>query len=287
MKRLLLLGMLPVLGAGCATLGSAIKLGGQLSGYSELSEAGENLEKSDREFTEEEKYYIGRTVAASLLAGDGWESDPALTRYVNAVGETLVLGSGRPEQYHGYHFAVLKAPGQKNAFACPGGFVFITSGLLRVCRSEDELAGVLAHEMAHLVLEHPIQAIQAGHQRAAIASLVKFGVRKASESREDLQHLTGVFDGVIKDVTQAVAHGYSRDKEQEADLRALRILGDTGYAPAALAEVLSRLESQGDSHGDPKARAAVIEAEARREGRLQTERLTRRERFDKQVNHGR
>jgi beta-barrel assembly-enhancing protease len=257
--RWLWLGL--ALGAGgCATLGQAVKVGGQLSGYQDLAEAGESMSKASRDFTEEEKYYIGRTVAATLLADAPWKSEARLTTYINGVGSTLAQASTRPEMYHGYHFAFLEGK-DVNAFACPGGFVFVSTGLLRLCGTEDELAAAMAHEIAHLVLEHPMQAISDAHQREAWASLAKFGLHKAGESQADLAQLSGLFDNVVKDVVKAVAQGYSRDKEQQADLLAVDILIQAGYHPQALAGLLGRMAGHSGYHGDPKERAKkVLEA---------------------------
>ncbi len=266
---------------GCATLGTAIKMGGAVSGYSELVDMGTSMEKASREFTEEEKYYIGRTVAATLLSEDPWRDQPALTEYVNAVGQTLVLASPRPEVFHGYHFAVLNVPGKINAYACPGGFLFITSGLLRLCRNEDELAAVLAHELAHIAAGHPMQAIQASHEREAVASLVKFGVRKAAESKSEIGRLSGLFDNVVKDVVRAVAHGYSRDKEKEADQMAVDILSQAGYPPQALASVLARMDNKSCYHGDPKVRAAQVEVAIQAQGLGEPVVSARNQRFSK------
>lgn len=254
----LVLAVLP----SCSTLGTIAKIGGAATGYSDLVDMGESMEKADRKFSEEEKYYIGRTVAATLLSEDGWLDRAALTRYLNQVGGTLALASERPEMFRGYHFAVLDAPAKVNAFACPGGFLFISSGLLRLCRTEDELAAVLAHEIAHIIAEHPMEAIQASHQRAAVASLLKFGAKKVGEQNEDVAQLSGLFDNVVKDVVKAVAQGYSRDKERQADLMAVDILGKAGYPPQALAAVLGRMDAKSCYHGDPKVRAADVTAAA-------------------------
>ncbi|MBN1595938.1 M48 family metalloprotease [candidate division FCPU426 bacterium] len=269
--------------SGCATLGSAIKIGGTLSGYQELNDLGSSMEKAGRQFNAEEQYFIGRTVAATLLADDARVDDRALTVYVNAIGQTLALASDMPELFQGYHFAVLNAPKKLNAYACPGGFLFVTSGLLRHCRTEDELAAVLAHELAHVVLDHPIQAIQAGHQRAAVASLVKFGVRAASESKSELKELSGLFNNVVQDVVRAVAQGYSREKEKEADLMAVAILIKAGYAPTALADVLGRLDQHSCHHGDPRIRAQGVEAKVREKGSAREVLAARTLRFKKAV----
>ncbi len=251
--------------SGCATLGQVIKVGGQLSGYQELQAMGDNMVKSDRTFTEEEKYYIGRTVAATLMAEAPWKNNPRLTLYLNEIGNTLALASDQPEMYHGYHFALLDNK-NANAYSCPGGFVFLSQGLLNLCRNEDEVAAVFAHELAHVILGHPMEAIQASHQRAAVASLIKFGLRKAGESNADVQQLSGLFDNVVKDVVKAVAQGYSRDKERQADALAVDMLVKAGYAPQALADVLGRMQGHSGYHGDPKLRARAVLAIIRPKG---------------------
>ncbi len=282
--QLLLLGMVLLLGLpGCATLGSAIKIGGMATGYQELTDMGSSMEKSSREFNAEEKYYVGRTVAVTLMADDPADNNQALLRYINAIGHTLVLVCEKPEIFNGYHFAVLQNPKQMNAYACPGGFLFVSSALVRHCRTEDELAAVIAHEIAHIVLDHPMEAIQASHQRAAVASLVKFGIRKAGESQSEVRQLSGIFNNVVKDVVKAVAQGYSRDKEKQADLMAVDMLKQAGYSPIALAAVLSRMDSHSCHHGDPKIRARNITRKVQESGGNGPVYSGRTARFKKQV----
>jgi predicted Zn-dependent protease len=267
---------------GCATLGSALKMGGAVTGYNNISDMGSSMEKSSREFNEEEKYYVGRTVAVTLMADDPVKDDKSLLRYTNAVGQTLVMACDRPEIFSGYRFAVLADQKSMNAYACPGGFLFISEKLLQQCQTEDELAAVLAHEIAHLVLDHPMQAIKASHQRAAMASLAKFGIRQASEQASELKQLSGVFNNVVKDVVKAVANGYSRDKESEADLMAVDILIRAGYSPMALANVLNRLDSKSCHHGDPKVRAGNVTQKVQTSGSFSVYEK-RTVRFKKQV----
>ncbi len=270
---------------GCATLGKAVQVGGQLTGYKELEDMGGSMEKADREFNEEEKYFIGRTVAANLMADAAWKRNGQVTLYLNQVGSTLALASTRPEMYHGYHFALLD-DANMNAYACPGGFLFISTGLLGLCRNEDEVAAVFAHEIAHIILEHPMQAIQASHQREAVASLVKFGIRKAGESQgAELEQLSGLFDNVVKDVVKAVAQGYSRDKEQEADSLALDVLIQAGYAPSALADILARMEGHSGYHGNPKDRAQKIRDTLSTKGALPILLAEREKRFKQVSGH--
>ena len=94
---------------------------------------------------------FGRGVAARILARYPPYNDPKLTRYVNLVGGGLAALSGRPELH--YHFAILNTD-DINAYSTPGGYVFVTLGALKLMHDESELAGVMAHETAHVALRH-------------------------------------------------------------------------------------------------------------------------------------
>ena len=104
----------------------------------------------------ENEVTIGRNMAAQLLAMYPLDPEPNSRKYVNLVGLTLASQVGRPEIQ--FHFAVLKTS-DLNAYACPGGYVFITRGLLDQVRSESELAAVLSHEIAHVNLRHLYQTL--------------------------------------------------------------------------------------------------------------------------------
>jgi len=123
---------------------------------------GKNVSKASKSFSEEERYYIGRASGARLLAEHHLfkQKQLQLQRYVSAIGQTLAMASARPEVYAGYHFIVLDEPERVNAYAVPGGFIFITTGLIAKAANEDELAAVLAHEVSHLVLDHPVTSIK-------------------------------------------------------------------------------------------------------------------------------
>src|SRR5581483_1660979 len=108
------------------------------------------------------KYYTGRTVAADLLTSEKASDDTDLEKYVGRVGQTLAMGSGLGDLPQGWHFILIE-DAEPNAFACPGGLIFVSKGLVKLCSSEDELAGALAHEISHIVLDHPIQAISAAN----------------------------------------------------------------------------------------------------------------------------
>ncbi|HET7921146.1 MAG TPA: M48 family metalloprotease, partial [Gammaproteobacteria bacterium] len=105
----------------------------------------------------EEEEQIGQEAAAVLLGASKPVDDPELQRYVNRVGLWIALHSDRPDLP--WHFAVLN-DNDIDAYAAPGGYVFVTKGLLLRLHSEAELAGVLGHEITHVVRKHHLKAIR-------------------------------------------------------------------------------------------------------------------------------
>ena len=246
---------------GCAATGSLMEVAGNLSGQKSLASAGKSFKRSaeTQEFSEEEKYYTGRTVGANLLQGEELSEKTSLEAYVNTVGNVVALASGKGDMPMGWHFMLIKGD-EPNAFACPGGLIFVSEGLVHLCESEDELAGVLGHEIAHVAIDHPMQAISSANKMAALSSLAQFGFEQASNGKQGLQMLSGQFKDVVKDVAKGVTHGYDKGKEKEADLAAVKMLSETGYDPRGLKRVLLRLKKSDSSHGDPQVRAQDVEA---------------------------
>src|SRR5687767_5976023 len=104
--------------------------------------------------TESQEYFMARGVAALAIEKDKLWPDEKLEEYITLIGLSIAFESDRPQTYKGYYFAVLNTD-DVNAFAAPSGFIFVTKGALRAMNSEDELAGALAHEIAHVNLRHP------------------------------------------------------------------------------------------------------------------------------------
>lgn len=260
MNKHFLLSVLLGLGAltSCATVGTGLEIAGGLIGQKTLASAGKSVARVSEveNFGPEEKYYTGRTVAAQLLQGEKVSTDISLEAYVGRVGNCVALASGMAELPHGWHFILLQET-EPNAYACPGGLIFVSQGLVKLCQSEDELAGALAHEISHIALDHPITAISAANKKAALMSLAEFGLAEATKGK-DLQDLTQSFDSVVKEVGQAVSHGYDRGKEAEADQAAVGMLVELGYDPRGLKRVLERLKAGDKSHGDPQVRARAV-----------------------------
>lgn len=199
--------------------------------------------KAVRPISDEEEYYVGRSVAARILAEYHLVKDRRLIDYVNEVGEAVALQSEKPFTYGGYHFAVIDTP-IVNAFACPGGIIFITRGMVSAVRSEDELAAVLAHEVAHVNHRDGVNAIEKSRWTEAVTVIGTEAAR--TYGSQDVARLANIFEGSIDDVFKTlVVNGYGRTQELSADQTALTYLERAGYDPQALRTFLVRLEKEG------------------------------------------
>lgn len=202
-----------------------------------------SIGKATREITDDEEYYIGRAVAARMTATYPLYKNSRLTEYLNQIGQTLALHSEKPTTFGGYHFAILDTP-EINAFACPGGIILITRGMLESVKSEEELAAVLAHEIGHIIHRDGIAAISSSRWSEA---LLVIGSSAAKEfGPKDTAKLVSLFEGSIDDVVKTlVVNGYGRDQELAADAAALKYLAAAGYDPKGLTGYLKRLEQAG------------------------------------------
>ncbi|MGZ5555548.1 MAG: M48 family metalloprotease [Candidatus Aminicenantales bacterium] len=226
------------------------------------------LRSTFADITDEEEYYIGRAVSALILSRYKTVDDAALTRYLNLVGMAVVYNSDRPETYGGYHFTVLDSD-EVNAMAAPGGFVFVTKGLVRRCGDEETLAAILAHEVGHVAARHGLQSIKKSRLVDAFGVI---GSTAASQlNSEELTKLTGLFEGALGDVLETlVGRGYDRKYEFEADELSVKFIAQTGYNPAGLAAFLTNLERDKPSgpvagwfktHPSPADRLTRVRAE--------------------------
>ena len=224
------------------------------------------IAKTLEDFTPEQEYYIGRSVGAVIVNRYKPYPKDQANSYLNLLGQTLAQASDRPETFGGYHFLILDSD-EINAFAAPGGLIFVSRGMLRCCTSEDAVAAVLAHEIAHIQLRHGIQSIEKSRQTQALTILAAEGAK--TYGKKELADLTRTFEGSINDITSTlINNGYSRSFEQEADASAVRILSRVGYDPNALVAMLremgKRLKPGGldfaKTHPSPGSRIDDIES---------------------------
>jgi len=272
--ELVLLIMAAVLLTGCESMDTVAQIGTAVAvatGTIDQSQA-ESIQKSAKavarsfqDFTPEQEYYIGRTVGAVIVNKYKPYDNPAATRYINLLGQTLARASELPETFGGYHFLILDSD-EINAFAASGGFIFITRGLLRCCRDEDAAAAVLAHEIGHVQSRHGLQAIKKSRVTAALTTLAVEGTK--TFSGQELAELVTTFEGSITDITTTlINNGYSREFEQQADQAAVTILQRVGYDPNGLVEMLKTMQSRlrpggpdfARTHPSPVSRMADIQ----------------------------
>jgi beta-barrel assembly-enhancing protease len=179
---------------------------------------------------------FGRDVAARVLGRLPLQQDEALTRYLNLVGTALATRSSRSDLR--FHFALLDSDGI-NAYSAPGGYIFISRGALKLAQDEAELAGVLAHEIAHVSERHIVKALNI---RAADTG-GSVGVGRLLGGSSDTARIA-----IGQAVDQAVAilfeSGYSQQDELESDQVATLLLASSGYDPLALRRYLERVQAQ-------------------------------------------
>jgi predicted Zn-dependent protease len=208
---------------------------------------GQGVAKASRPMTAEEEHYVGRAVAARLLSTYALLENKKLTDYINTIGQVLAAHSDMPFTFGGYHFAILNSE-ELNAFACPGGIVLVTKGIINATKSEDELATVLAHEIAHIAHRHGVSAISKSRWTEVATTI---GTETTKDySPQVVSKLVGLFEGAIDDVFKTlVVNGYGKSQEFQADESGMIYLAKAGYNPGALKDLLDRLVSQGASSG--------------------------------------
>jgi len=178
--------------------------------------------------SEEGEADLGREEHPKVLAEFGGAyDDPALNRYVSSVGDFLVQTSERSDLK--FTFTILDTP-VVNAFALPGGYVYITRGLLALATNEAEVAGVLGHEIGHVTARHTAERY--GQTVAANIASVGLGVLLGGEAAQ----AGGALGGLL-------LRSFSREQEFEADMLGGRYLARAGYDTGAMAGFLSQLQA--------------------------------------------
>ena len=170
-----------------------------------------------------------------------------------------------------------------NAFATSGGHIFVTRGLLDCTNSEDALAGVIAHEMAHIQLQHSLKAIKTSRRGEAV-----FSVISAAASATNSQ-LAGAMNDLTNASMDALNNGYSKNQEFDADTLALTLMANAGYNPSAMLDMLSQLKAaQGGkssgmykTHPSPEQRISNVNAALKKVSAPQDTTAYRTTRFEK------
>lgn len=179
---------------------------------------------------EEERRIGAQEHPKAVQAFGGLYRDPELARYVEGIGQLLVQTTETPNEK--FTFVVLDSD-VVNAFALPGGYIHVTRGLLALANTEAEAAGVIAHEIGHVVARH-------GAARASAATLGSIGSALGGLLLGDLGAQLG------QQAAGAGVASYSRGQEYEADILGVRYLRRAGFDPEAMADFLASLQAQSE-----------------------------------------
>jgi len=242
-------------------LTSCANVGGSGVDLNSLFSALKNVKQAVKPADQQEEEQIGYATAATLLGAAKPINDPAVQEYVNKVGLWVALQSDRPNLP--WHFAVVDS-NDIDAFAVPGGYVFITRGLLLHMRSEAELAGALGHEISHVVLKQQLKALQQAAQLNLLGAAAQFELQQHGQN-------TQLFNNVANATRNLYSKGLDKQDEFEADRMGVVLAARAGYDPYGLLAVLQTLETVDPksngmqlllaTHPAPAARVALLSAE--------------------------
>jgi len=194
-------------------------------------------------FSPQQDVEMGKEAAAEVRKNMPVVSNADLTAYVQRVGSRLT--KSKQAEAFPFTFEVVNDP-SINAFALPGGPMFIHTGLLSALDNESQLAGVMAHEMSHVILRH-------GTSQVSKANLVQLPAMLGASALGNKSGLWGTLGQLGVGLgAQSVLLRYSRDAEQQADLNGAQIMNEVGYDPTQMAKFFEKLQTQGGTAGDTR-----------------------------------
>lgn len=197
--------------------------------------------------TDEQEIEIGREIDKKVREEYNVDDSSEEQKHIEQIGRTLIGFSDRPNLP--YHFTILET-NEINAFAAPGGYIYVSRGMVDFIQSDDELAGVLAHEISHIGRRHSAKQIEA----ITAAQLV------AEQIKEQNEQLARIYEEEItviatKAVAQILLTGWGREQELEADQYAVIYMTKAGYPPQALIDLFERMDNSfGSEEGGPAER---------------------------------
>ncbi len=215
-------------------------------------------------FSKQQDIQLGQETAAQVRKQMTVIKSPTLTAYVNAVGKRLMASREATASGFPFTFEVVADP-SINAFALPGGPMFINTGLLRAVDNEAQLAAVMGHEMSHVILRH-------GTNQASKADLIELPAMLAGQIAGSGGMMGQLAQLGIGLGANSVLLRFSRTAESQADIMGSHLMAEAGYDPIQMAEFFDKLNANGGSsalqflsdHPNPGNRAKAIEQEAAR-----------------------
>jgi predicted Zn-dependent protease len=239
MKPNALLGLALALATGPIASAATLDLGTVFSAGKDLATASTDIdEKQEIELGRE---VAGRALGATRIANGGRSAlvdDPELQAYVNRVGRWVAAQGERPDLP--WRFGVTNDP-TVNAFAAPGGYILVTRGLYEILDSEAQLAGVLGHEIGHVVKRHHVTVMQKTAGASAFAQGLQVAAQARGVRRQDL------LNKILGNGAEIFARSLDKDAEFEADQIGVILATRAGYSPYGLIEVLHKLAARGGS----------------------------------------
>jgi len=210
-------------------------IGGLIKGAQNAKSLGDSF----RKISEPEEIKIGGDLAGIILGVAPLVKDGAKQRYINRLGRWLALHSDRPDLP--WKFGIVETS-DVNGFSMPGGYVLITRGMFEKMRSESELAGVLAHEIAHVVHKDHLAALQTSLRNSAATGFSEYATGSAG-----LGSL--VKAAIINAGKDMLTRGLNKDDEFDADRMGVVIAARAGFSPFGLVGVLQTLSAAADEKG--------------------------------------
>ena len=249
--------------------------GGKVKAIAEVAKIIKELNEkfSSREIGPMDEYYLGMMVAQEVVENNELlPSDHAAVTYTDKLVRTIAANSLVPRPYKGYIVMVVKSD-KADAFALPGGFIFVTKGMFDFCKNEDELAGVIAHEITHVEEQHILNDVGANKVGSMVAMSLELANNKLLDKLikdrlaeanipEDMhkmvvdrvtsklkEQLNNLVMEVYKRIYQRFRQGYSIKDERSADFRGMELARASGYSNDSFVELLPRVKEEKGSYG--------------------------------------
>lgn len=184
---------------------------------------------------ENDEAIMGRSLAFTITNTYPVSNDRRLNSYVNYIGQTLVSISHKPDRH--YVFGVLESD-KVGAFSAPDGYIFVTKGAIASAQDEAELAGVIGHELTHVLKQHGLNAVR--------SEMTKSGLLKMGAAAAGVEDALPALDAAGDVITK---NGYDKPQEFEADQGAVYLLITAGYNPNSFLNYMKRLDAQQSSGG--------------------------------------